>query len=82
MSKTKEPKKEPLNAKEKESNTIQQKQKDLLGALRQNGYNKETAMALMKTIPEKEFKDKSVEDLYLLALKAQAQNIFKNSKTE
>lgn len=82
LSKTKEPKKEPINAKEKESNAIQQKQKDLLGALRQNGYNKETAMALMKTIPEKEFKDKSVEDLYLLALKAQAQNIFKNSKTE
>ena len=78
-----------LNAKEQQNqnkqteqntNSVQDKLKDLVSALRNQGYTQKQALALCKSLNPKDIKNKSIEDLYLMAMKSQGQNIFKNSK--
>lgn len=65
---------------EKPTGNVEAKLKDLISALRNQGFTQKQALALCKSLDPKDLKNKSIEDLYLMAMKSQGQSIFKNSK--
>lgn len=65
---------------EKPVGNVEAKLKDLISALRNQGFTQKQALALCKSLDPKDLKNKSIEDLYLMAMKSQGQSIFKNSK--
>ena len=65
---------------EKPAGNVESKLKDLVSALRNQGFTQKQALALCKSLDPKDLKNKSIEDLYLMAMKSQGQSIFKKSK--
>ena len=65
---------------EKPAGNVESKLKDLVSALRNQGFTQKQALALCKSLDPKDLRNKSIEDLYLMAMKSQGQSIFKKSK--